>query len=226
MIINSISQISLSGLYRIRPENGSVFYARQEYLSSIILSQISAGTEIDEENEEELLDAGLCVAVELKACDYLSRAEQSRFGLTQKLVKKSFQKKYINMVLDYLESKDYLNDLRFSTAWLNTRNINHYEGRTKLLAELRNRGICEKTASKALDDFFILNDEFEICKKAYQKHKKNGINKQYQQGPLVKRLRRHPLKVESWVRFPYGSPNNITTTLQKHYKNMTFFKKY
>ena len=174
MIINSISQISLSGLYRIRPENGSVFYARQEYLSSIILSQISAGTEIDEENEEELLDAGLCVAVELKACDYRSRAEQSRCGLTQKLVKKSFQKKYINMVLDYLESKDYLNDLRFSTAWLNTRKINHYEGRTKLLAELRNRGICEKTASKALDDFFILNDEFEICKKAYQKHKKNG----------------------------------------------------
>ena len=174
MIINSISQISLSGLYRIRPENGSVFYARQEYLSSIILTQLSAGAEIDEENEEELLDAGLCVAVELKACDYLSRAEQSRFGLTQKLVKKSFQKKYINMALDYLESKDYLNDLRFSTAWLNTRKINHFEGRTKLLAELRNRGISEKTASKALNDFFSYNDEYEICKKAYQKYKKNG----------------------------------------------------
>ena len=25
-------------------------------------------------------------------------------------------------------------------------------------------------------------------------------------GPLVKRLRRHPFTVESWVRFPYGSP--------------------
>ena len=25
-------------------------------------------------------------------------------------------------------------------------------------------------------------------------------------GPLVKRLRRGPLKAESWVRFPYGSP--------------------
>ena len=34
------------------------------------------------------------------------------------------------------------------------------------------------------------------------KREKNGINTQYQQGPLVKRLRRHPLKVESWVRFP------------------------
>ena len=28
-------------------------------------------------------------------------------------------------------------------------------------------------------------------------------------GPLVKRLRRGPLKAESWVRFPYGSPKHI-----------------
>lgn len=29
-------------------------------------------------------------------------------------------------------------------------------------------------------------------------------------GPLVKRLRRSPLKAESWVRFPYGSPHYDT----------------
>ena len=52
MKINSISQISLSGMYRIRPEKGSVFYARQEYLSSIILSEISAGMEIEGECQE------------------------------------------------------------------------------------------------------------------------------------------------------------------------------
>ena len=33
------------------------------------------------------------------------------------------------------------------------------------------------------------------------------INKVQNIGPLVKRLRRSPLKAESWVRFPYGSPN-------------------
>ena len=32
------------------------------------------------------------------------------------------------MALDYLETKAYLSDLRFSTAWLNTRKINHFEG--------------------------------------------------------------------------------------------------
>ena len=31
-------------------------------------------------------------------------------------------------------------------------------------------------------------------------------NKRSQQGLLVKRLRRHPLTVESGVRFSYGSP--------------------
>ena len=32
------------------------------------------------------------------------------------------------------------------------------------------------------------------------------IFKHLTNGPLVKRLRRSPLKAESWVRFPYGSP--------------------
>ena len=32
------------------------------------------------------------------------------------------------------------------------------------------------------------------------------ISRQFENGPLVKRLRRSPLKAESWVRFPYGSP--------------------
>ncbi len=31
-------------------------------------------------------------------------------------------------------------------------------------------------------------------------------------GPLVKRLRRGPLKAETWVRFPYGSPPTESTT--------------
>ena len=32
-------------------------------------------------------------------------------------------------------------------------------------------------------------------------------------GPLVKRLRRSPLKAESWVRFPYGSPEKEKSEL-------------
>ena len=48
-------------------------------------------------------------------------------------------------------------------------------------------------------------------KKLFKNHLTNGekgsiIIGQPTNGPLVKRLRRGPLKAETWVRFPYGSP--------------------
>ena len=42
-------------------------------------------------------------------------------------------------------------------------------------------------------------------------------------GPLVKRLRRSPLKAESWVRFPYGSPNNKIETHKNSYEDEDYF---
>ena len=119
------------------------------------------------------MDAGLSCAVELKAVGYLARAELSRFGLTRKLIEKKYEKKYVEAALDYLEMKGYLSDLRFATAWLNTRRTNHYEGRSRLAAELASRGIARDVANTALDVFFTENDEMEICRKAYEKLSKS-----------------------------------------------------
>ena len=69
--------------------------------------------------------------------------------------------------------KGYLSDLRFAIAWLNTRRTNHYEGRSRLAAELATRGIARDVAGKALDEFFTENDEMEICRKAYEKLSKS-----------------------------------------------------
>ena len=75
--------------------------------------------------------------------------------------------------LTYLEGRGYLSDLRYATAWLNTRKINHYEGRSRLSAELTARGIARDVANKALDEFFTENDEDELCRKAYEKLSKS-----------------------------------------------------
>ena len=56
---------------------------------------------------------------------------------------------------------------------INTRKINHYEGRSRLAAELAARGIARDVAGKALDEFFTENDEDEICRKAYEKLSKS-----------------------------------------------------
>lgn len=160
-------------MFKVAPEEGSAFYIRKEYLPEGLFERLDIGAEFDDDETDSLLDAGLTCAVELKAVGYLARAEQSRFGLTRKLIEKKYDKKYVEAALSYLEGRGYLSDLRYATAWLNTRRINHYEGRSRLSAELAARGIARDVANKALEEFFLENDEEEICRKAYEKLSKS-----------------------------------------------------
>lgn len=173
MVIKSIAETSYSGMFKIAPEEGSAFYVRKEYLPEDLFERIDAGADFDDIETDSLLDAGLTCAVELKAVGYLARAEQSRFGLTRKLIEKKYDKKYVEAALTYLEGRGYLSDARYATAWLNTRKINHYEGRSRLAAELAARGIAREVATAALNEFFTENDEDEICRKAYEKLSKS-----------------------------------------------------
>lgn len=168
MVIKKFEPTS-TGLCRLTPDQGALFYIRKEYLEHIDFEGIYAGAEFSDDEVSELLDAGLASVVELKAITYLARCEQCRFKLSSKLAQKGYEKKYINMALDFLESKNLLSDSRFASAWLNGRRTNHYEGRSKLSAELASHGISREIAAAALDEFFTENDEFEICCKAYKK---------------------------------------------------------
>ena len=173
MTVKTLVESSYSGMFKLTPEEGSAFFVRKEYLPEGLFERIDVGLEFDDEETDSLLDAGLTCAVELKAVGYLARAEQSRFGLTRKLIEKKYDKKYVEAALTYLEGQGYLSDLRFATAWLNTRKINHFEGRSRLAAELAARGIARDVAGKALDEFFTENDEDELCRKAYEKLSKS-----------------------------------------------------
>ena len=174
MVINSIKETSYDGMVKIAAEEGASFYIRKQYLPTVSWDDIEIGNEFTGSNEDEILDAGFASVVELKAITYLARAEQSRFGLTRKLVQKGYEKKHIDMALTYLESKNYLNDARFAIAWLHGRRINHYEGRSKLKAELQTRGIGRDVAEKAIEEFFEEFDENEICQKAFNRLIKKG----------------------------------------------------
>ena len=173
MTVKTLVESSYSGMFKLTPEEGSAFFVRKEYLPEGLFERIDVGVEFDETDTDSLLDAGLTCAVELKAVGYLARAEQSRVWLTRKLIEKKYDKKYVEAALTYLEGQGYLSDLRFATAWLNTRKINHFEGRSRLAAELAARGIARDVAGKALDEFFTENDEDELCRKAYEKLSKS-----------------------------------------------------
>lgn len=174
MIISTITPTSYSGMYKVAPDEGPAFFVRPEYLPGIAFDEIESGSQYDDPQSDIFLDAGLACVVELKAVKYLARCEQSRFGLNKKLTEKGYEKKYINMALDLLEQKNYLSDYRFSTAWLHSRSLNHYEGRIKLNLELQKRGIDKTVSQKAVEEFFQENKEEDIGLKAYEKFIKHG----------------------------------------------------
>ena len=172
MIVLSKEQVSAE-VMKISSDSGLAFFIRNFYLKIVKPESIFENAEFLDEEEQDIVDAGLAFAAESKAVEYLSRSEQSRFGLAKKLGNKNYERKSIEMALDYLEFKNYLSDERFARAWLNSRRINHSEGRTKLAAELASRGISKEISRIALDDFFSENTEIELCKRDFFKISKS-----------------------------------------------------
>ena len=172
---------------KITSQAGPVFFIRKRYLSLVKPEAFVENAVFEGEEEEDIVEAGMTYAAEAKAIDYLERCEQSRSGLYKKLLSKSFAKNQIERALDYLEERNFLSDARFSRAWLNSRRINHCEGRVKLSAELYSRGISKEIVNSALDEFFTENSEEDLCRKDFEKARRIIAD----QEKIIRRLMAH-----------------------------------
>lgn len=148
---------------------GTSFYVRLEYLMLCSVEKVAAGTEITDEEFNDLMDAALVYAAERDAVAYLERSEHSRFLLKTKLLKKKHGAASIERALDYCEGRNWLSDSRFAGAWLRSRAITHTEGRIRLQGELAARGVSRQVAQEALDAFFETESEEEKCARAREK---------------------------------------------------------
>lgn len=165
-----------SDCYKIVTERAA-FFLRAHYLRFVHEEELCEGAEFVEAREDDVLFAGVAFAAEKKAVSYLERCEQCRAGLQKKLTQKKYEKEAVNAALDYLESRDFLNDGRFARAWLNSHRIAKPQGRARLCAELASRGIARDVSENALREFFEESGEEELCMRALKKRvreKKSG----------------------------------------------------
>ncbi|MDR3284567.1 MAG: recombination regulator RecX [Treponema sp.] len=123
---------------------------------------------MDKENNTEEFQAYT------KAAELLNRSEHCRFLLRQKLSKRGFSDEAIDKALDSLEREGSLSDNRYAAAWIRTRALRKYEGRSRLAAELTVRGIDRETAQAALDAFFEETTEESYCQRAAEKYCHSG----------------------------------------------------
>lgn len=177
-----------AGILKVCLLQGPSFFVREDSLPAELLDQLVAGMgarslaapdgeealTIGEDAAASLLAAGRAYLAERTAMGYLARAEQCRFSLEVKLARKGFSPVEAASALDRLAATGCLDDVRFAGAWLRNRAIHHCEGKQRLLAELRARGISASDASTALREFLSVNDEASLCRKAAEKLRRTG----------------------------------------------------
>jgi regulatory protein len=149
-----------SSLIRIGLSDGSLFSLKTVYLPpDFPLDSLAApGAGLSAEEAASLRFAASCYRAERAALALIARAEQTRFGLKNKLERKGIDAACARAALDYLEELGIVSDKRFAGLWLDAKLRHVGAGRggklcpRKLLGSLLGRYIPADIARKALAD--------------------------------------------------------------------------
>jgi len=82
----------------------------------------------------------------------LALREHSAAELTRKLLNKGFEHSEIEVLVQELESRDWLDETRFAESYVRSR-VQHGYGPLRIRQELRQRGVEENTQAMALETY-------------------------------------------------------------------------
>lgn len=103
-----------------------------------------------------------------QALVYLARREHSSKELSVKLRQKGYQGDTIEMVLGELKEKNYLSDLRYAVAFIESRQRKSPEGKILMQQRLQGKGVDRQTIQAALEECFTEALTIEYVHKAYE----------------------------------------------------------
>jgi len=136
---------------------------------TVVSNRLKAGMEIeDEEFERILLEDGEAAAFDL-ALGYVCKYAKSKKQTTDYLMKKGFAYPVAFKAVEKLVSYGYLSDDDFAEAFV-LQNKNN-SGKLLLKQKLRQKGIDEKCADKAINEYF--GDETDSAKRLAEKYMKS-----------------------------------------------------
>ncbi len=162
--------------YTIVSSEGPSFFVRSIYLHALCIDDICEGSLFRDEQAQSLIFAGFCCSAERYAVSLLNRSEQSRSGLTRKLLIKGFKAEMCCAALDYLEGNGVLSDKRYALAWAGYRVKAKGESRSKVINGLLARGIDKNTAEDAVREVFSAVDEETLLSNAEKKYRMRGFS--------------------------------------------------
>jgi len=170
MTVASVKKEADPDVLRIGLSDGSSFLLRISCLatlpgSSVEDRELCVGTVLDEDFEGRLRLAGSVHKAERNALQLIALREQSSAGLNLKLQKKGIDSQVRALVLNRLVESGLLDDERFASLWLASRIRRKTEGRVRLVAGLRKRGISGSLADRVVSREFGFDAEAALVRR-------------------------------------------------------------
>ena len=164
------------------PDRVNVFvdekYAFSLDISQVIDFKIKIGMEISEERLAELKAASDFGKLYQRALEWVltrPRSErETRDYLYKKIFEKKLDKEYVDRIIEKLNSKNYLDDLKFAEWYVENRFVKKGISKKRLKMELMKKGVSNSIIEKVLN---ARNDEDEIKKMIEKKRNKYDDDK-------------------------------------------------
>ncbi|UCF98153.1 MAG: regulatory protein RecX [Spirochaetaceae bacterium] len=156
--------------------DGSCFFVSEADLRGEDISalELVPDLELSELVIQRLKDTAMRRQAREKALDLLARAPHTTFSLRMKLLKRDFDARLVEEVLEFLTNREYLDDRSYADNWLRTRCEQRPEGRTLLLAGLLRKGVGREIAEAAVNRYLTPGMEQENAVRALEKLTRSG----------------------------------------------------
>jgi regulatory protein len=161
---------------KLQLSDGSCFFVSDSDLKEqgISTNELLPDLELSVATIQGLKHSSVLRQVREKALDLLSRAPHSTFSLRMKLLRRSFDPRVVEEVLQLLIEDEYLDDGRFAENWLRSRIERRPEGRAVLVAGLLRKGVPREIAEGAVNRYLTPALERENALRALEKMKRSG----------------------------------------------------
>ena len=123
-------------------------------LEALERNRLGVGDPLPEAHRHLLLNDDADVRVREAALNLLSYRMRTRSELKRRLRQKDFRPARIDLCLDQLEAKGFLNDEAAAAAFIRDRLRHRPRGKARLSSELRSKGLNADIINRVIDDVF------------------------------------------------------------------------
>jgi len=154
--------------YTVEANDGSSFYIPIPLCKRL---SVHKGDELSETEFVDLHRKVSLLLIRAKALDLLGRREHGEYELMIKLIQKGFEKEYIQQILTQLKEENLLNDYRYASSLILSRQRSNPEGISLLRYRLRSKRVDSQAIEKALDEWLHYDDNYYVAvRKAVERY--------------------------------------------------------